>query len=160
MLQEESELLNNQKEQIEKSLKSFHTMTIHEIDDIIFDMNKEKQNMEAQEEKYQQLLSETADTDKNKDKRNRIIYSHRLVQIRLTKIAGQIAEAQRIRRNRQMETEQPPIGGPPAPQSILLVLPKDNVTYPDSTFYKNMHKNKKTDPYSGLFDALNTQQCQ
>ena len=44
MLQEESELLNNQKEQIEKSLKSFHTMTIHKIDDSIFEMNKEKQN--------------------------------------------------------------------------------------------------------------------
>ena len=149
MLQEESELLNNQKEQIEKSLKSFHTMTVHEIDDSISEMNKEKQKLEAQEEKYQQLLSETADIDENKDKRDRIIYGHRLVQIRLTKITDQITEAQRIRHNRRMETQQPPMGGPPAPQSILSVRPKDNISYPDSTFYKNTHKNKKTDPYSG-----------
>ena len=160
MLQEESELLNNQKEQIEKSLKSFHTMTIHKIDDSISEMNKEKQKLEAQEEKYQQLLSETADIDENKDKRDRIIYSHRLVQIRLTKITDQITEAQRIRHNRRMETQQPPMGGPPAPQSILSVRPKDNISYPDSTFYKNTHKNKKQILTLVYLMSLNIPQCQ
>ena len=127
-------------------------MTIHKIDDIIFEMNKEKQEMEAQEEKYQQILSETTDTDENNDRRHQIIYSHRLLQIQLKKISDQIDEAQQTRHNRRLETEQHPIGGPPATNSILSVQPKDNVNYPYSTFYKHMYKNKKTDSYSGLFD--------
>ena len=40
-------------------------MDIHEIDDIIFEMNKEKQKMETQENHYQKLLGNTPDTDEN-----------------------------------------------------------------------------------------------
>ena len=152
MIQEESELLQNQKEQIEKSQKSFHTMDIHEMDDVIFEMSKEKQKMETQEEQYQQLLSETADIEENKDKRNRIIYSHRLLQIRLKKMIDQIEDAQRTRHLRRMEKEQHPNANPATSQKDLSVRPKDNINYPDSTFYKNLYKNKKRDSYSGLFD--------
>ena len=115
-------------------------------------MNKEKQKIEAQEEQYQQQLSEMADTNENKDRRDQIIYSHRLLQIRLKKMSDQMNEAQRTRHNRRMKKEQHPTGGPPTTKSILSVQPKDNVNYPDSMFYKNMYKNKKTDLYSGLFD--------
>ena len=152
MLQEEADLLQTQKDQIEKSQKILETMNIHKIDDIIFKMNKEKQKMDIQEEHYQQLLSEIPDTEENKDRRARIIYSHRLLQIRLKKMSDQIEEAQQTRHNRRLENEQHPIGGPPTTKMIMSVQPKDNVNYQESTFYKNLNKNKKTDPYSGLFD--------
>ena len=67
MLQEEADLLQTQKDQIEKSQKILETMNIHKIDDIIFKMNKEKQKIDIQEEHYQQLLSEIPDTEENKD---------------------------------------------------------------------------------------------
>jgi hypothetical protein len=68
-------------------------------------MNTEKQKMEAQENNYQKLLSDTPDTDENRDKRAQIIYSHRLLQIRLKKITDQLEKAQRNRHIRRTEKE-------------------------------------------------------
>jgi hypothetical protein len=153
MIQEEMELLQAQREQIQKSQKSFQTMDIHEIDDIIFEMNTEKQKMEAQEHNYQKLLSDTPDTDENKDKRAQIIYSHRLLQIRLKKITDQLEEAQRNRHIRRIEKEHQPTGGPPPTNTMPSVRPKDTINYPDSTFYKATHKSRKTDPYAGIFEV-------
>ena len=152
MLQEEYDLLHSQKEYIEKANKSILQMNAQELEDVIYDMETEKKRIAKQYQHFTDLISETPDTKENDDHCFQITYSMRLTQIRLKKLEDTIEDTKRQGHIKRMEGENHPNAAPLSQKSILSVRPKNPLNYPDPTFYKQTTKNKKEDPYTGLFD--------
>ena len=113
MLQEEYDLLHSQKEFIEKANKSILQINAQELEDVIFDMESEKQKIEKQYQHLNNLISETPDTQENEDHRFQMTYSMRLTQIRLKKLEDNIEETKRQRHIKRLEGESHPIAAPP-----------------------------------------------
>ena len=128
MLQEELDLLHNQRDYLMKEHKDLWQMTAQEIDEVIKDLFKQQHQVEEIRHKYDTLIAETPDTDENTQIRSQYQYSLRLAQVRLQSIDESIEEARRQKHCNQ--TMSPPqVKRPPRPQSE---------SYPSSVFHKEV----------------------
>jgi len=108
MLQEELVLLHMQRDYIVHEHKDLWQMTAQEIDDVIKDLAKKQKQVEEIQQKYNTLIAETPDTDKNEQQRTHYQYSMRLVQVRIQSITKAIKAARQQKYRNQMQSPNPP----------------------------------------------------
>ncbi len=75
MLQEELDLLHNQRDYLMKEHKDLWQMTAQEIDEVIKDLFKQQHQVEEIRHKYDTLIAETPDTDENTQIRSQYQYN-------------------------------------------------------------------------------------